>query len=475
MSKFKLFIENFVVYGIGGIISKVIPLLMLPIITRLMPDSFYFGLSDLSNTVVQFGSAIAVMGMYDAVFRLFFEKKSRKYQKAVCSTALDFTLFTSLIVFLVLILFRRQMAQLFFSDPKYANLIYLTAMSILIGSTNNILQIPTRTLNRRGVFLVLNTVGPVVSYAVSIPLLLSGHYVIALPLASVISALTLEISFGFINQKWFDVRLFNFGILKDLLKIAVPLMPNFLIYWIFNSCDRLMIGKLIGNSFTGIYGVGARIASVSQLIYTAFAGGWQYFAFSTMNEKDQVKSNSLVFEYLGVISFSVSLLVCVFAHAAFTILFPGEYEAGYIVVPYLFLAPLMQMLYQVICNQFLVIKKTWPNMIILGGGAVLNIFLNLLLIPRIGIEGAAIATLAGYVVSVIIAGVWLYKIELFVVEPRLFIVAGTSVAYFLIWRFFLQTHFWIALLFALVLIACYVMLYKKDLMAVVKHGGKNDK
>lgn len=137
-----------------------------------------------------------------------------------------------------------------------------------------------------------------------------------------------------------------------------------------------MIGKLIGNSFTGVYSVGARIASVSQLIYTAFAGGWQYFAFSTMKEDGQVKSNSLVFEYLGVISFTAGILMCVFAHLIFKILFTGEYEAGYIVVPYLFLAPLMQMLYQIAANQFLVIKKTWPNSVILAFGAGLNVILN---------------------------------------------------------------------------------------------------
>ena len=66
MSKLKLFIENFLVYGLGGIISKLVPLIMVPIITRLMPDSSYYGISDLSNTIVQFGSALAVMGVYDA-------------------------------------------------------------------------------------------------------------------------------------------------------------------------------------------------------------------------------------------------------------------------------------------------------------------------------------------------------------------------------------------------------------------------
>ncbi len=39
MSKFRLFIENFLVYGFGGIISKLIPLIMVPIVTQIMPDT----------------------------------------------------------------------------------------------------------------------------------------------------------------------------------------------------------------------------------------------------------------------------------------------------------------------------------------------------------------------------------------------------------------------------------------------------
>ena len=61
MNKLKLFIDNFLVYGLGGIISKLIPLIMVPIVTKIMPTTDYFGISDLSNTVVQFASAIAIL------------------------------------------------------------------------------------------------------------------------------------------------------------------------------------------------------------------------------------------------------------------------------------------------------------------------------------------------------------------------------------------------------------------------------
>ena len=292
MKKLKLFIENFLVYGLGGIISKIVPLIMVPIITRIMPSTDYFGLSDLSNTLVQFGSALAIMGMYDAMYRMFFEKESEEYKKTVCSTAFLFTCITSLIIFIILIVFKKFIATYFFSNSKYSYIVYLSAIATLVGATNSIISAPTRMQNKRKVFLITNTISPILSYSISIPLLLRGYYTIALPLAAVISGLTMEISFAVLNHKWFSIKKFDKKVLKQLLIIAIPLLPNFLIYWIFNSCDKLMITNMIGIGASGIYSVGSKLGHCSQLIYTAFAGGWQYFAFSTMKEENQVKSNS---------------------------------------------------------------------------------------------------------------------------------------------------------------------------------------
>ena len=154
MNKIKLFIENFLVYGLGGIISKIIPLIMVPIVTRMMPSADYYGLSDLSNTLVSFASALAVMGMYDAMYRMFFEKESEEYKKSVCSTVLMFSLFTSLVVFVLLVIFKEQIAQWFFSDRKYAHIVYISAMATLVGATNSIISAPTRMQNKRKIFLI---------------------------------------------------------------------------------------------------------------------------------------------------------------------------------------------------------------------------------------------------------------------------------------------------------------------------------
>ena len=102
MNKAKLFIENFIIYGFGGIISKIIPLIMVPIITRIMPDKAYFGISDMSQTIISFGCALANIGMYDAMYRMFFEREDDDYKKVVCSTTLVFTVITSFVVFVLI-------------------------------------------------------------------------------------------------------------------------------------------------------------------------------------------------------------------------------------------------------------------------------------------------------------------------------------------------------------------------------------
>lgn len=463
MNKLKLFLENFIVYGLGGIVSKIVPVIMIPIVTRIMPTSEYYGISDLSNIVVQFTSAIAVMGMYDGMFRMFFEKSEEEYKKRVCSTALAFTMITSLIVFIVMVLLRDVIAQCFFGNGHYAYVVYLSAIATLVGGTNSIIAAPTRMQNNRKVFLIMNTISPVLSYSISIPMLLAGHYVIALPLAGVLSGIIMELSFGILNRNWFNIKLFDKKLLKSMLAIAIPLLPNFLIYWIFNSSDRVMITNMIGISAAGIYSVGSKLGHVSQLIYTAFAGGWQYFAFSTMKEKNQVKSNSLIFEYLGIISFIVTGFICAWSYIIFKILFTEEYLSGYIIVPYLFLAPLLQMLFQVAANQFLVVRKTWPNLFILSTGALLNIAINYFLIPVFGIEGAAIATLIGYVVSDIICVIVLIKMKLMMISEK-FLIATLSIAvYIVLWRFLFREQVVIGTVAALIFAFFILFLYRNDI------------
>ncbi|HPH12002.1 MAG TPA: polysaccharide biosynthesis C-terminal domain-containing protein, partial [Thermotogota bacterium] len=159
----------------------------------------------------------------------------------------------------------------------------------------------------------------------------------------------------------------------------------------------IMISQMLGLEQNGIYAIGSKASQISQLIYTAFAGGWQFFAFSTMKDNDHPHLIGKVWKRLFLVTTMSFIFVYSFRDSIFSLLFEGVYQKGSQVMPYLFICPLLLMLYQINGTQFQIVKKTYFSPIILTVGALLNIILNFVLIPVIGIKGAAFATLIGYI------------------------------------------------------------------------------
>lgn len=467
MKKGKLLFENILVYGFGGILGRVIPLIMVPIITRLLPDTAYYGISDLTDTIVQLGCAFAVFGMFDALYRMFFEKEDEAFRKECCSTALALNLVLSITVFGILIVFREQFAQFVFKDTSFSYLVVIAAISTLIGSTNNIISAPTRMQNKRKQYLLIHFLSPVVSYCLAIPLILRGYYYLALPLAAMISALLVEVSFYILNRKWFKIGTPNWKLLKQMLSLALPMFPNLIIYWLFNSADKLMISNMLGAADVGIYSAGAKIAHISQIFFTAFATGWQYVAFSTMKDENQVKSNSRIFTIVSIIAYSVFIFACSLDYFAFNIVFTGDYRQGYLVMPLLFMSPLLQMMYQICCSQLLISKSAWPNIIIMSSGAVINVFLNYFLIPIMGIEGAAFATFIGYLCTVVAIVIVLISRKQMVLYSDFYISTLVTVGFYIIWRVFFRTSTF-GILLGLIGLAIIVLVNREKLITFSK-------
>ncbi|MGL5903669.1 MAG: oligosaccharide flippase family protein, partial [Cetobacterium sp.] len=418
-SRLKLFLENFLFYGGLSMLTKALPFITLPIITRMLPDASSYGIADMFNLVNSFGIAIAVLGMYDAIFREFFEDKDNvEYQKKVTSTGLGIVLISSIVMFFLTILFNKKITLLLFKDLEYSNLVLLSAFAIGVGGISSIIAAPTRMRNKRKIYLYTGIGFPLIGFIGTYILIKIGYTYKAIVYSNLIMSLTSLTVFYILNRKDFNLKLFDKAVAKELLKVGIPLLPGFLIYWIFNSSDRIMINKILGPTELGIYSVGSKVASISQLVYTAFAGGWQYFAFSTMKDEDQVELNSKVFEYLGIISFSLFIISQPFIKPVFNLFFEGEYRRGSEVFSYLFLSPLILMMFQVVANQMLVVKKGYLITCSLIVGAIFNIGLNFYLIEIFGLKGAAFSTLMGYFISKFIIIIFCINFKLLIINKR---------------------------------------------------------
>lgn len=466
MNRKKLLIENFLIYGLGGVIGRIIPFIMLPIITYLLPDETYFGINDLFTTVSSLFCIIGIFGMSDTAFRFFFDDESLGYKKSVCSTAFAIVMCVTGVSAIVLLLFGKSVAINVYGSAQYYFLIILNIFSLVANNFSLMTATPTRMLNKRKTYLAVNFIEGVVTYLIAILLILKGWYLSALPLASIISAILASVIFWSLNKKWFSLKFIRKEFIIPFIHFGIPLMPQQLMYYVISSSDKLMIAAMLGQSFNGLYAVGSKFGHISQLIYTAFAGGWLYYKYATMNAPDQVQNISKIFEVLGIISFSSFMGSCLLSKWAISFLFRDIYYGSFIVIPYLFLAPLVQMLFQTVAGQFTIIKKTWPNLIFLMTGAVMNVLLNFLLIPKLGIEGAAIATLAGYVITAVIAVIVCLRMKMVFITGRFYLCTACTITFYIIWRTHINSV--ILPLFAfIVIMAVMVKLYWMDFYGLI--------
>ncbi|MDO7975851.1 oligosaccharide flippase family protein [Oceanotoga teriensis] len=440
MSRAKLFIENFLAYGFINVLNKIIPLLLLPVITRLLPNTEAFGIFDMFTLIINFGAPLAVMGLYDAMFREYFEKEDQQYKFDVTTTTQRIILFNSIIISIILIVFSSFFSNLFFGVSEHSNIIIFASVALLFSANRQPIQAPTRMENKRKVFVVSGLLESGGYYLLSILLINLGFSYYGLIYAKIITIVILILFFWFQNKKFFLKGKFDIGIAKELLKIGLPLTPVFLIYWIYKSMDRIMITNILGTSELGVYALGAKYAMVSQLIYTAFAGGWQYFAFSTMKDNDYKKMLGNIWEVLFIISTYFFILMFLFKDIIFNLLFEGDYIRGVEVFPFLGLAPLLLMLYQILGTQFQVIKKTYLSPLVLSLGVVANILLNLYLIPIIGIKGAALATVIGYVASLLVTIIVIKSKKLIILRKRIYINILTFSVLFIIYYYYFNDY-----------------------------------
>lgn len=422
MNKKKLLFDNFIIYGVGTVLCNLIPFIMIPVLVRIIPDSaYYFGINDLFNTLVSLMAVFGLAGLYDALFRLFFDYNNSEIQsqKELCSTTLLLTMFFSFICAFLIIHFQDKISLFLFDSSKLNYLIALGALAVILTNVKNIIMTPTRMLNHRKEFVVGNLLSPMASYFVALIIVLHGNYIIALPLGMIMSLSLGILYFGCINRKWFSIRSVNFQLVRRLLSIGIPLFPTFLTFWLFSSLDRIMISKMIGANATGMYAVAGKMAAISQIVTSAFASGWSYFNFSTMNDKNRVKDFSKIIEYLFACGV-VLLLVCrLFGNTIMKLLYTLEYENTGSVFAYLFFVPIISMIFQLLCSQFLLFKKTIYSSVISWIGVLINICLNFYWIKSYGIIGASIASTVSYVFIAIMAAMILYRKECLIITRRM--------------------------------------------------------
>lgn len=164
---------------------------------------------------------------------------------------------------------------------------------------------------------------------------------------------------------------------------------------IFAHTDKIMIKFMIGNENVGYYSAALTCASMFSFVFAAIIDSFRPVIFEKkkVSNKQFEKYITSLYSIIIVGSLTVSLLITIFSSLIISIMYGSEYNASIsalkIIVWYTTFSYLGS-----IRNIWIIIENK-QNLLwkINLYGAILNIVLNLILIPIIGINGAAIASL----------------------------------------------------------------------------------
>ena len=209
-------------------------------------------------------------------------------------------------------------------------------------------------------------------------------------------------------HRYFSPKAWQSDLAKQMLRFTVPLIPTTVMWTFTGISDQLFIGGMksekvfLGESAAGIYAAAAKIPNLISMLSTIFFQAWNMSAITENDSEDRnvfyekVYSTYEAFLFIG----SAGLLLLVKPVSAIFInysVFP-EYATAYLNSPLLIAAAVFTCLDLFLASIYTATKHTSNAFYTILIVFLANILLNLCLIPALGIQGAALATLLSYMI-----------------------------------------------------------------------------
>ena len=183
-----------------------------------------------------------------------------------------------------------------------------------------------------------------------------------------------------------------------MLRFGGPFVFTAAAYWVFASMDRWLLAELSDTVQVGLFSIAFKFASVLTLVVTAFHQAWIPIAMRmARDDPDYRQRFATIFDAWFFLLALMALALALFADEVMMVLTPEPYWAAAPVMAIGAAAIAISGTTQITSLGLTLDKRTFS--IALGAwlAAAANVLLNILLIPRLGATGSAIATLIAYV------------------------------------------------------------------------------
>lgn len=390
----KASVRDTFIYSIGTFSSKLAGFILVPVYTnRNYLTSTDYGVLNLVEANIQFLISVFGLGLWYAYERWFYDKDYPNRQKSIFFTVLITSIAIAILLCMIVGPFTGLFSQWLFQSPDYE---YIFQLMVLNAGLEIIAQTPNSLIRLSGrpvLFTIANVVKLCISLGSTVWLIVIAGY----GLEAVYYGQLLGLGFYFLIlspflYSWIEVA-WEGKVLREMVLFRFPSVFPIIALNIFNFSDRYILSRLIGMEAAGVYSLGAKLANtIKVFVITAIWLALMPTMYKMMNDPGHKRFYSKVMTYLG---FSIMIVVMFFSFFSKEIVsfFSTEeyYLSAYQVMPIVALGIYFGLLKDVSMMGLNITKKTGSIATITIFVSLINVGLNFLLIPYLGIIGSAIA------------------------------------------------------------------------------------
>ncbi len=293
-------IKSFSIYTIAGFLTKGLSFLLLPFFTHYLTQADY-GLITIFSNSVYFIAPLMSMGISETL-TVEYNNLTKKELTAFISTSIVFPIFTSIVTFLIVLFFPKNI-----ESSTGLKSIHLYLLCILCWFNFFIDYFFTLIRNQNKPILYASIgIGKTVLELLLAILFIKGFNEGAMGRVNSI-VISAAICFLFVLIYFIKNKLLKFNYEKKwqniILKRGLPTIPFFLMLFFLNNTDKYLINYYHGANATGVYGLASQISMIINLIAAAFVTPFYPFLYENLRSKQITKIVKVVIVYLG-------LLVC---------------------------------------------------------------------------------------------------------------------------------------------------------------------
>lgn len=386
MNEKKRLIKNTGMIAIGNISTKLVSFFLLPLYTALLSTSEY-GTFDYILSIATFCVPFVSVLMDESIFRFLIDCKKQEEKEKVISTALVIVLIGMVCFTLVGI---PVMQGLHYHYTYYATIYIL--LNVMSGMISAIL----RGIGRTDQYALFNFLLGSIQVTLNVVFIAAFRMGVGgMLMASILTQFFVSTIFIFRIRLWryFDFRIVNSQMAKDMIVYSLPLIPNKVSWSIINLSDRIVLMNWVGSEATGLYAVSYKFPNLMDTVYGFFYQSWKESSARVMGDDSQNDFYNAVYEYLKNFMYALVLGMSAFMPLIFRIMINKNYYEALFYVPILLLATYFANISGFYGGIFTAYKDTKIMGITTLTAAILNLTINLLMIHKFGIYAAAISTL----------------------------------------------------------------------------------